>query len=66
MSKTRHQGSEMLRAGGDDSLRLLMRRCLARANCANCAKTSADGWTATAEHGQPYYCEPCWKLYDQK
>ena len=43
----------------------LMRRCFARGICVGCAKVSSDGWTATAEPGQPFYCAACWKLYDQ-
>ena len=68
LSKTRHSGSEMLRGSrgeaSPDQIRLLMRRCLARAICADCSKDSSDGWTATAEHGQPFYCAACWSKYE--
>ena len=72
LCQTKHSGYEMLEGGrglegaSSDSVRLLMRRCLARGICAGCAKESADGWTATAEHGQPYYCAACWKLYEKQ
>ena len=66
--KTEHSGSEVL--GGiisgrsPEATKSLMQRCLARGLCVDCGKASGDGWTATAEPGQPYYCSACWKKFD--